>query len=155
MRPGKSISAWKVVALDTEYDLTEEAEDIYAVELPVDTETIIIHGENEELQITSVEISMDDIQENNCIVALACEDDLDEFEIMWGIYDPETEEITFQVEENLVNIEENVDETTTVEPTETLESFTTEENESMEETESDEPTVGEEVVGSEETDAVS
>lgn len=142
---------WKVTTQDAEYDVTEEAEDIYSVELPVDAERIFIRGENEEHKIASAEISLDDIQENNCIVALACKDDANEFDIMWGIYDPATEEITFEVEENLVSIEETVEETIATEPTEALEASATEETEST----SEEIAAGEETEDPEDTDAVS
>lgn len=124
-------------------------ENIYSVELPVDTETIVIHGENEEHQIASTEISLADIQENNCIVSLACKDDVNEFEIMWGIYDPETEEVTFEVEMNLVIIEENAEEITSTEETESLGDATTEE------TEGEDATVSDDVENPENTDAVS
>ena len=136
--------SWKVATQDAEYDVTEEAEDIYSVELPVDTDTIILRGEYEGAQISSVEIALSDIQDNNCMVALACEEGVDEFDIMWGIYDPETQEVTFAVEENLVIAEEVPEET-----------VATEETENTEETESEDAEIIDDAEIPENTDAVS
>lgn len=146
---------WKIKTSEADYDVTEETEAIYSVELPVDTESMIIHGENEDSQIASAEISLIDIHDNNCIVARACEDDVTEFEIMWGVYHPETEEITFEVEENLVSIEEKVGAATATGATEPLGGSATEETESTKETKSEESIVGEEDENPENTDVVS
>lgn len=105
---------WKIVTLKEEYDVTIETEKIYSVELPVDTETIILRGDREEnFVISSEEILLADLQDNNCIVAFPFEEDVNKFEIVWGIYNPETEEIDFVEKENLV-IEETIPSTETV-----------------------------------------
>lgn len=135
---------WKVATQDAEYDVVEEAEDIYSVELPVGTESITLRGEYEGTQISSAEIDLTNIQDNNCIVALACEEGVDEFDIMWGIYDPETQEVTFAVEENLVIAEEVPEEPAAAE-----------EAESTEETEGEDAEVIDDAEIPENTDAVS
>lgn len=146
---------WKVEALDREYDVVEETEGIYYVELPVDAEMIIIRGKNQVHDITSEVISLDDAQGNNCIIALACEGDGSEFEIIWGIYDPETKTISFEVEEAPVNTEASDEQATDTDPAESSGSPAADETESAEETESNGPDVSEEVEDPEDSDTVS
>lgn len=121
---------WKVVTQDAEYDVAEEADGIYVVELPVDIESIFLQGEFEDTQISSVEIDLTELQDNNCIVALTCEEDAAEFDIQWGIFDPETEEVTFAVVEALAVEEETpaetvAEETASTEETENVDSVVT------------------------------
>lgn len=121
---------WKVVTQDAEYDVAEEADGIYVVELPGDIESIFLQGEFEDTQISSVEIDLTELQDNNCIMALACEENTAEFDIQWGIFDPETEEVTFAVVEALAVEEETpaetvAEETASTEETENVDSVVT------------------------------
>lgn len=86
--------AWSVETSDAVYGVTEETEGVYSVELPGDVETITLHGEDQEgVEIISAEVSLTELQDNNCIVVLSSEK-TGEFEIVWGRYDPDTEEVT-------------------------------------------------------------
>lgn len=79
---------WYVETSERVYPVKEETDEIYSVELPAGTDTIFLYGDgDDDTTISSLEISLTDIQDNNCIVALASENE-DEFEVMWAYYDP-------------------------------------------------------------------
>lgn len=121
---------------EVEFDVVEETEEIYSVELPEDIDTIILHGKGEDdTEVFSVEISLEEIQEKNCIVAFAPEQE-ENFEIVWGTYDPEMEEVTLDIQEPLALTDETIVEEENNNPVETTEAMeTSEETVTTEETE--------------------
>lgn len=147
---------WTVETPDAVYDVTEtetEGTNIYSVDLSVDVETIILRGKNEETgeSISSVEISLTDIQDNNCIVAVVSENE-GEFEVVWGFYDSETGEVTLEEVDTMTITEEDSEEMNVTENKEYIaepdvaEEENTEEETATEETKSDADILDDEAV---------
>ena len=136
---------WAVVVPGTEarFNVGEETEVIYSIELPENIDTIILHGKGEDdAEIFSVEISLEEIQEKNCIVALSPKQEED-FGIEWGTYDPETEELTIDTQDTVTLTEGTVVEEETDNTVETTEATNP----------SEDPVPTEETVTTEETEA--
>lgn len=113
---------WFAETKDAAYNVVKAEDEninIYSVDLPMDTETIILRGKNDQGEevISSVEISLTDIQDYNCIVAVAGEKE-EEFEIAWGSYDSETGDVTIETAETLTIGEEDAEEDISTEATE-------------------------------------
>ena len=125
---------WTVQTADAQFDVTEVAEGIYAVELPAGTQTIRICGANGENQISSGEISLTKDPDQNCIVAQVPAEGEREFAIVWGIYVIQTTECAAGAEEEVIPQEEEK-----VIPQEE-EKFSDEEVQATEATESEEDT---------------
>lgn len=109
---------WYVETSERVYPVKVETDEIYSVELPVDTDAIFLYGDDDEdMTISSEEILLEDIQGENCIVALIGEHE-DAFEVVWGFYDLETQKVTVKVADELTVGEDSSEETVSNEETE-------------------------------------
>ena len=91
-----------------------------------------------------MEISLADIQDNNCIVALSSENE-DEFEVRWAYYDLETQKVTVTAADELTISEDSSEETVSDEVTDVSQETTeTEETDITEGTETEEGNVDDE-----------
>lgn len=147
---------WYVETSERVYPVKVETDEIYSVELPADTETIFLYGDgDDDTTISSVEISLADIQDNNCIVALSSENE-DEFEVMWAYYDLETQKVTVTAADELTISEDSSEETVSDEVTDVSQETTeTEETDITEGTETEEGNVDDEAGSLNNTDTES
>ncbi len=124
---------WYVETSERVYPVKEETDEIYSVELPADTDSIFLYGDDDaDFTISSGEISLDDTEDENCIMALTGENE-DTFEVMWGYYDLETQKVTIKAVDELTIGEDSSEETVSNEETDASQETTATEGTETEE----------------------